>query len=995
MAFITLLKYAPQHLKQLRRNSTAPLDSATINSLKKNGIHRQRSRPRGSKAGRRFYQRIKPIVGVRPYRRYITEEPRGSNPSNLQPVTLSVKQQIQHKPKLSTVSLPSLLLCNARSLCNKLEELECRLIHSKSDIAIVSETWFKDNDTAESIDIDRFTTYSHPRVGKVGGGVAIYVNNKISSKRLDIAVPPELECMWIHTRPHKLPRSVPSIAICAVYFPPKSPHADLLINHLIESVDALRVKSPDIGLLICGDLNHLEVDGLCKSHRLKQIVKNPTRGNNILDLIITNLSPLYSVPIITEPLDSNDIDGQPSDHNCIILHPSQRRIVNHTVQKVSRPMKDSSIQHFGQWITAHEWHEVYSKLDVVEKSSAMYATINEKIQEFFPSKVTRLHNRDKPWMTPEIKTLINQRQLAFHNKESDRWKVLRNKAKDKIKLAKNSFYNEKIKSLKNQNASEWHRHIKNLANLSQSEAIFHIDGIDPEDLKGIANSINKSLCLVTQSLAPIDLAALPAFLPAEPAPTIQPWEVYEKLKRVNTRKAAGPDQIPGRLIKEFACELSEPLADIINHSLQDGIVPLEWKSATVVPLPKSKPPSTSEIRPISLTSLLSKVAESFITQWTLKDILPQIDSQQFGCLPGRSTTHSLLDLTNDLYRSLDRPGKICSLVTTDYSKAFDRVDHSLTIATMLKLGLRPSLARWIANFLSDRSQSVRYHGSLSDSEKITCGLPQGTLLGPWIFIAYINGAAKDATAKRWKFVDDLNLLEVRPLNAPSIIQQDLADLERWSSERKMVLHPKKCKVLHFFTTKSPPTFPNLTINDLELQKVSTLKILGIYIQSNLKWSEQVDHLCKTASQRLFLLRRLKNSAIPPDDLTSIFTIYIRPTLEYAAPVWHSGLTGVQSKAIERVQRRAVRIILGRDFTSYRNACSRLGLPSLSSRREDLTRAFATSLRQSDLFRSWLPPERGEISQRLTRSSNDLDLASCTTERYKKSAIPYMIRLLNN
>ncbi|KAM3849703.1 death domain-containing protein 1 [Diretmus argenteus] len=418
--------------------------------------------------------------------------------------------------------------------------------------------------------------------------------------------------------------------------------------------------------------------------------------------------------------------------------------------------------------------------------------------------------------------------------------------------------------------------------------------------------------------------SLPAFLPAEPAPTIQPWEVYEKLKRVNTRKAAGPDQIPGRLIKEFACELSEPLADILNHSLQDGIVPPEWKSATVVPLPKSKPPSTSEIRPISLTSLLSKVAESFITQWTRKDILPQIDSQQFGCLPGRSTTHSLLDLTNDLYKSLDCPGNICSLVTTDYSKAFDRVDNSLAITTMLELGLRPSLARWIANFLSDRSQCVRYHGSLSDSEKITCGLPQGTLLGPWIFIAYINGAAKHASTKRWKFVDDLNLLEVRPLNAPSTIQQDLADLQRWSSERKMALHPKKCKVMHFLSAKSHPPLPKLTINDLELQNVSTLKILGIHIQSNLKWSEQVVHLY---------------------ELTSIFTIYIRPTLEYAAPVWHSGLTGVQSKAIERVQRRAVRIILGRDFTTYRDACSRLGLPLLSSRREDLTRAFATSLRR--------------------------------------------------
>ncbi|KAM3857114.1 inhibin alpha chain [Diretmus argenteus] len=311
---------------------------------------------------------------------------------------------------------------------------------------------------------------------------------------------------------------------------------------------------------------------------------------------------------------------------------------------------------------------------------------------------------------------------------------------------------------------------------------------------------------------------------------------------------------------------------------------------------------------------------------------------------------------------------------------------------MLELGLRPSLARWIANFLSDRSQCVRYHGSLSDSEKITCGLPQGTLLGPWIFIAYINGAAKHASTKRWKFVDDLNLLEVRPLNAPSTIQQDLADLQRWSSERKMALHPKKCKVMHFLSAKSHPPLPKLTINDLELQNVSTLKILGIHIQSKLKWSEQVVHLCKKASQRLFLLRRLKNSAIPPEELTSIFTIYIRPTLEYAAPVWHSGLTGVQSKAIERVQRRAVRIILGRDFTTYRDACSRLGLPLLSSRRENLTRAFATSLRRCNEWENCKPPKATTRMFYYNYSpDNFLQISNCCHKRDSYGVSSHILR----
>ncbi|KAJ8334789.1 hypothetical protein SKAU_G00404280 [Synaphobranchus kaupii] len=207
--------------------------------------------------------------------------------------------------------------------------------------------------------------------------------------------------------------------------------------------------------------------------------------------------------------------------------------------------------------------------------------------------------------------------------------------------------------------------------------------------------------------------------------------------------------------------------------------------------------------------------------------------------------------------------------------------------------------------------------------------------------------AEQASAKCWKFVDDLNVLEVRSLTAPSTIQRDFIDLKRWSSESPMVLDPKKCKAVN---------------NNIERQRVSTLRLLGIYIQANLQWAEQVDNFGKKTNQRLFLLRRLKNCSIPSDDLSSIFTAYIRPTLEYASPVWHPGLTGAHSKAIENVQRRAVRIILGREFTTYNEACGRLGLSSLSSRCDDLTRAFATSLRGSHLFRRWLPPERSATAR---------------------------------
>ncbi|CAH1248761.1 DDX17 [Branchiostoma lanceolatum] len=170
--------------------------------------------------------------------------------------------------------------------------------------------------------------------------------------------------------------------------------------------------------------------------------------------------------------------------------------------------------------------------------------------------------------------------------------------------------------------------------------------VDPSDTYNTANAINKSLASVITSLPPLDLSSLPAYLPSLPPPTVSPWDVYAKLQKVKTRKAAGPNGIP---------------------------------------------------------------------------------------------------------------------VSTEYSKAFDRVCHTVAIRRLLDIGLRPSLVRWVASFLTNRYQAVRYHGALSDMVRVTCGLPQGTLLGPLIFTSYINSAAQQAVSTRWKFVDDLNMLEVRKL----------------------------------------------------------------------------------------------------------------------------------------------------------------------------------------------------------------------------------------
>ncbi|KAI8498013.1 hypothetical protein Bbelb_239570 [Branchiostoma belcheri] len=251
--------------------------------------------------------------------------------------------------------------------------------------------------------------------------------------------------------------------------------------------------------------------------------------------------------------------------------------------------------------------------------------------------------------------------------------------------------------------------------------------------------------------------------------------------------------------------------------------------------------------------------------------------------------------------------------------------------------------------------------------KITCGLPQGTLLGPLIFLAYVNSAARSAASKHWKFVDDLNLLETRnPTSGPSNMQQDLNELSLWSQASHMKLHPKKCKVLHIQFRKIPVTPPSLTVNNIEVQQVKVLRVLGVILQADLKWNSHVDSVCTKANQRLYFLRKLKHFHPASDNLLTVYTSYIRPILEYAAPVWHSGLPNKLSDRIEKVQRRALRVILGAEYTSYAAACSHLGLPTLSSRRTTLTETFAKSLLRSGQLQHILryhPPEEASVAVR--------------------------------
>ena len=273
---------------------------------------------------------------------------------------------------------------------------------------------------------------------------------------------------------------------------------------------------------------------------------------------------------------------------------------------------------------------------------------------------------------------------------------------------------------------------------------------------------------------------------------------------------------------------------------------------------------------------------------------------------------------------------------------------------------------------------------------------QGTNFGPIIFSAVANDSAIDAPL-RWKYVDDLTLGEIVCVKSKgsSQLQNDLNQLGSWCNENDMVPKPEKCHIMHVCSLRNEPQFPVFTINGKEVDTTNSMKLLGVTIQNNLQWDIQVGQMITKASRRMYMLYVLKRFRASASDLTSVYQMYVRPVLEYASPLWHSSITKHQADQMELIQKRACRIILGNQYSSYSEALETLELCSLVERREHLLRGFGQSMLKSERHNMMLPAPKSKRHGKNLRNAQQLDPPRCKRTRYQKSTIPAVVNLLNS
>ena len=299
----------------------------------------------------------------------------------------------------------------------------------------------------------------------------------------------------------------------------------------------------------------------------------------------------------------------------------------------------------------------------------------------------------------------------------------------------------------------------------------------------------------------------------------------------------------------------------------------------------------------------------------------------------KSTTHELVDLLHHWHQALDRNQTIRA-VFIDYAKAFDHVDHSIVIRKLIKLGVPNILVKWICSFLQDRYQRVKLSNIFSNWLSLNGGMPQGSWLGPLTFIVLIDDLSTGCLMH--KFVDDTTLSEIIGKDAVSQMETFFGDVLDWSALNLMNINITKTKEMIVGANANPP--PQLVYSNETIERVLCYKLLGVLIDSNLKWDNHVDSMCSKASARLHFLVQLKRNGATVKDMLHFYETVIRSVLEYACPAWHSSLTVDQSSRIEAIQRRSFKVIYG-SSSHYENVCHDNSHALLSSRREFLCERF--------------------------------------------------------
>ena len=407
------------------------------------------------------------------------------------------------------------------------------------------------------------------------------------------------------------------------------------------------------------------------------------------------------------------------------------------------------------------------------------------------------------------------------------------------------------------------------------------------------------------------------------------------LRNLKPNKAAGPDDLKPAVLKELHSEIAPILQKIFKASLNSGTLPDDWTKARVTPIyKKGDKAAASNYRPISLTCICCKLMEHIVTSNLVKHLNTNniLYDLQHGFREKRSCETQLVMLVEDLARSLQEGGGQTDLVLLDFSKAFDKVNHEKLLYKLHQYGITGNVLQWARGFLCHRTQTVVVDGDESSEVQITSGVPQGSVLGPILFLAYINDLPNHVTSKVRLFADDTALyLSLNKQTNSNSLQQDLNNLLVWEHLWDMEFNPSKCQVIQISRARRPLQ-TSYTLHGQTLENTPHAKYLGITITNRLDWTTHIDNIINKANRSLcFIKRNIKTKYQKTREMA--YNTRVRPQVEYASCAWDPYVKHHINK-IEMVRRRAARWCCNDSspYSSVSDMIDKLGWQTLQQRR---------------------------------------------------------------